>query len=117
MEGCIFCGIIAGAVPSEKVYEDELVVAVRDISPRAPVHVLVMPKRHIASSAELEGTDEALAGHMMLTAARIASQEDIAGSGYRLVVNTGTDGAQSVMHLHMHLLGGRNLGIGMVEEV
>lgn len=110
MSACIFCRIAAGEIPSAIVHQDDHCVAFRDIEPRAPVHILITPRRHIASLADLTGDDVALAGHLQWTAARLAAAENIAESGYRVVVNCGDDGGQTVSHLHVHLLGGRHLG-------
>jgi len=104
---CIFCRIAAGEIPAKLVREDENVVAFRDIDPKAPTHVVVIPRRHIASVNDLEPGDAALLGEIFLAAKEIAREEGIAASGYRLVVNTGRDGGQSVDHIHLHLLGGR----------
>lgn len=109
MDQCIFCKIIKGDIPSDKVYEDELVYAFRDINPSAPTHVLIIPKAHIESLEALEEKDKELAGHLVLVAQKIARQEDIASDGYRLVANCGELGGQEVKHLHFHLLGGRKL--------
>lgn len=108
MENCIFCRIAAGEIPSAKVYEDEHCYAFRDIHPAAPVHVLVIPKRHVADvmeGAAVPGLTEAL----FAAAARVAAQEGLEEGGFRLVVNTGENGGQSVGHLHVHILGGRLL--------
>ena len=104
---CLFCRIAAGEIPAKLVREDENVVAFRDIDPKAPTHVVVIPRRHIASVNDLEPGDAALLGEIFLAAKEIAREEGIAASGYRLVVNTGRDGGQSVDHIHLHLLGGR----------
>jgi histidine triad (HIT) family protein len=104
---CLFCRIIAGEIPSTKVAEDDLVVAIRDISPRAPTHVLVMPRDHIASAADLTDSDAALVGRSFALAAEIARSEGIADGGYRIVTNVGAWGGQTVDHLHFHLMGGR----------
>jgi histidine triad (HIT) family protein len=106
---CLFCRIIAGEIPSTMVHEDDMVVAIRDIAPRAPTHVLVIPRTHIASVADLTGTDGPLLGRILSAAASIARAEGIAERGYRLVVNAGPDGGQTVDHLHVHLLGGRRM--------
>lgn len=106
---CPFCEIVAGRVPSEKVYDDDQVMAFRDISPQAPVHILVVPKDHADGIASMDGNDKSLIGDVMLAAAAIARSEGIAESGYRLVVNQGGDGGQTVGHLHVHLLGGRQM--------
>jgi len=110
MENCIFCRIAAGHLPADFLYEDEEIVAFRDISPRAPVHILIIPKKHIASLAEIEETDTALLGRMCLVASRLAEREGIAATGYRLISNCGADSGQEVAHLHFHLLGGQFLG-------
>ena len=104
---CLFCKIVAGEIPATRVVEDELVVAIRDISPRAPTHVLVMPRDHIASAADLTDDDAALVGRIFSTAAEIARSEGIAEGGYRVVTNIGAWGGQSVDHLHFHVMGGR----------
>ena len=104
---CLFCKIVAGEIPSAKVHEDELVLAFDDINPRAPVHQLIIPKRHIASAAELTEDDAALLGRLFAVAAELARAAGLHASGYRLVTNVGADGGQSVDHLHFHLLGGR----------
>lgn len=103
----IFEKIIAREIPAEIVYEDDNVVAFRDIDPQAPIHILIIPRKVIATSNDLGTEDEELVGHMVTTAARIARQEGIADSGYRLVINCNKDGGQAVYHLHLHLLGGR----------
>jgi histidine triad (HIT) family protein len=103
---CLFCKIIAGQIPAERVYQDERVTAIRDINPAAPTHILVLPNRHLASVAEASQADEALLGTLLLTAARLAAEASLT-HGYRLVANTGPDGGQSVPHLHVHLIGGR----------
>jgi histidine triad (HIT) family protein len=109
MSECIFCRIIAGDVPARVVHSDDEVVAFRDIDPKAPTHVLVVPRRHIASVTALEPDDAELVGRMVVVATRAARVEGIDGSGYRLVMNAGGDGGQSVDHVHLHLLGGRRL--------
>lgn len=108
-QNCIFCKIVAGQMGGPPLYQDEHVTAFRDINPQAPLHVLVIPNKHIVSLNEAAVEDQALLGHLLLTAAKLAEQEGIAGSGYRLVTNTGPNGGQSVFHLHLHLLGGRKL--------
>jgi histidine triad (HIT) family protein len=102
---CIFCKIVAGQIPSKKVYEDEDLLAFHDIHPWAPVHVLVIPKRHIASMAEVTEADQALLGKMMGLAPKLMAQLGVTG-GFRQVINTGHDGGQEVFHLHMHVMGG-----------
>ncbi|MCS7039036.1 MAG: histidine triad nucleotide-binding protein [Anaerolineae bacterium] len=106
---CIFCRIIAGEVPSETVYRDDRVTAFRDIRPVAPVHILIVPNKHIASVNEAEEADEAVLGRLLLTAKRLAVQEGIAKSGYRLIINTGPHAGQEVFHLHLHLIGGQRM--------
>lgn len=107
---CVFCRIIGGELPSERVYEDDEIVAFRDIAPAAPVHVLIVPRRHVVSIADLDDSDQAFLGRLMLAAARIARDEGIADDGYRVATNVGLLGGQSVDHLHVHLLGGRQMG-------
>ena len=107
MEDCIFCKIIEGAVPSKVVYEDEVCKAFRDGAPQAPVHVLVVPKRHVESLAKA-ADDEALLGHLMRACALVAESLGLA-DGYRVVTNVGENGCQSVRHLHLHVLGGQRL--------
>jgi histidine triad (HIT) family protein len=111
MEDCIFCRIAAGQIPANILYEDEEVAAFRDINPRAPVHILIIPKKHITSLAQVEEEDAVLLGRLCLAARRIAESEGIAQTGYRLISNCGKDSGQEVAHLHFHLLGGRFLGI------
>ncbi len=106
-DDCLFCRIVRGEIPAKLVAETDDCVAFRDIDPKAPTHVLVIPRRHVASLAEAD--DAALVGQLSLLAARIAREEGIAESGYRTVVNTGPDAGQTVFHLHLHLLGGRPL--------
>lgn len=106
---CIFCKIIGGEIPGDFVYQDEEVVAFRDISPLAPVHILVVPNKHIGALTELTEADMPLIGHMVNVANQLAKSEGIAGSGYRLAINCGKDGRQLVPHLHLHLLGGKQL--------
>ena len=106
---CLFCRIAAGEIPSAKVYEDELVYAFRDIAPQAPVHVLIIPKKHIESAQALTAEDDALLCHMFACARKIAESEGVAKSGYRLITNVGDDAGQSVHHLHLHLIGGKTL--------
>ena len=106
---CVFCRIVAGELPSDILYQDDEVMAFRDINPLAPTHVLIIPKRHINSLADLSDDETQIIGHMAEVANRLARQEGIARKGYRLVVSSGEDGGQVVSHLHMHLLGGRRL--------
>jgi histidine triad (HIT) family protein len=104
---CLFCKIAADEIPSTKVYEDDVVVAFRDIAPRAPTHILIIPRDHIASAADLTEDHGEMLGRLFAVAARIARDEGIADGGYRLVSNVGRWGGQTVDHLHVHLLGGR----------
>jgi histidine triad (HIT) family protein len=106
---CIFCQIVAGKVPSELLYQDEEIIAFRDINPQTPIHLVIIPKRHIPSLAHLTEAELPLTGHMVSVANQLAKREGIAESGYRLVINCGKEGGQLVPHLHMHLLGGRKL--------
>jgi histidine triad (HIT) family protein len=105
---CLFCKIVDGSIPSTAVYQDEQCYAFADLHPQAPVHILITPRKHIASLADSTEGDRALLGHLLWTAARIARDKGLA-NGYRVVVNAGEDGGQSVDHLHVHLLGGRPL--------
>ncbi|MCE9536028.1 MAG: histidine triad nucleotide-binding protein [Nitrospirae bacterium] len=109
MSECLFCKIVARTIPAALVYEDDLVVAFDDINPQAPIHTLVIPRMHVTSIAELQDSDVALLGRLMLAGNKVAKLKGIAESGYRLVVNTGAHGGQSVFHLHLHMLGGRHL--------
>lgn len=106
MEDCIFCKIIRGEIPSNKVYEDERVLAFRDIEPQAPVHVLLVPKQHFTSIMDV---DADTFGYMQGIVRKLASDLGIAEKGFRVVINTGEDGQQSVKHLHFHILGGRSM--------
>ena len=106
---CIFCQIVAGKVPSEIIYQDEEVIAFRDIHPMAPTHLIIIPKQHIPSLAHLSEADSPLIGHMVNIANQLAKREGISESGYRLAMNCGKEGGQLVPHLHLHLLGGRKL--------
>ena len=108
-QNCVFCKIVAGEIPAAKVYEDEGAIAFRDINPQAPVHVLVIPRAHIASLDEADAADESQLGQLMLAAARVARREGLAEGGYRAVINTGAGAGQSVFHIHLHVLGGRPL--------
>lgn len=105
---CIFCKIATGAIPAKKVLEDDQLVAFFDIEPKAPTHILVIPKKHIASLAHAEPGDAALLGHLLETVAAIAREQGLA-QGYRVVISTGPQGGQTVDHLHVHLLGGRQM--------
>jgi histidine triad (HIT) family protein len=103
---CIFCKIVAGQVPSRKVYEDEEFLAFHDVRPHAPVHFLVIPKRHVPSLAEVTADDQPMLGRLLALAPRLAREQGLTG-GFRLGVNTGRDGGQEVFHLHLHVLGGK----------
>ncbi len=107
---CIFCRIIGGEIESDILYQDEQVVAFRDINPKAPIHLLVIPRKHIETVADLIEDDVPLMGHLVSVANRLAREGGISEKGYRLVVNCGPDGGQVVHHLHLHLLGGRQMG-------
>jgi histidine triad (HIT) family protein len=106
---CLFCRIIAGEVPSTQIYADDSVVAIRDIAPQAPTHVLLLARQHIASVGEVGKADRDLMGKIVAVGAELAKREGIAEDGYRLVVNVGRNGGQTVDHLHVHLLGGRHM--------
>ena len=110
MEDCLFCKIVKGEIPSTKVYEDEFVYAFKDINPEAPVHILVIPKKHIGSINKIEKEDEELIGKIFTTIKKVAKDQGIAENGYRVVSNCGKDAGQTVMHLHFHILGGKTLG-------
>ncbi len=109
MKDCVFCRIVARESPATIVHEDGEIVAFRDIHPQAPVHILIVPRRHVSSLAEAGEADEALLGRMLLVTREIAAREGIEARGYRVVVNTGRGGGQTVFHLHVHLLGGRSM--------
>ena len=104
---CLFCRIVAGEIPAAKVHEDDLIIAIRDLHPVAPVHLLLIPRAHVGSALDLTEADATIAGRLLAAAAALARSEGIADGGYRLVVNAGADGGQTVGHLHVHLLGGR----------
>ena len=110
MEDCLFCKIINSEIPSEKVYEDDEILAFKDIHPKAPIHILVIPKKHISSAMEIEEQDEAVIGKMFNVIKKLAKEFGLE-NGYRIVNNCGSDGGQEVMHLHFHLLGGKKLKI------
>lgn len=109
MSDCIFCKIIKGDIPSTNVYKDEQVTAFRDINPVAPTHILIVPNKHIDSVDMMIVDDEPLIGHLFTVAKGLAIKEGIAEGGYRLVVNTGAESGQTVFHIHLHLLGGRQM--------
>ena len=110
MNTCIFCRIIAGEAPAHIVYEDDLVVAFHDIYPKAPVHVLIVPRKHIPSLAHVTPEDEPILGRMLYAARVVAEELGIAERGFRTIINTGREGGQEIYHIHLHLLGGRPLG-------
>lgn len=107
--GCLFCKIAAGDIPADKVFEDDDVVAFRDINPAAPTHILIIPKKHIATINDATAEDQSLLGKMMLVAKDIAAQEGVDDQGFRLTLNTNSHGGQSVYHIHLHLLAGRQM--------
>lgn len=106
---CLFCNIVGGETPADIIYQDERSIAFRDINPQAPVHVLVVPRDHMESLDDASQKDEALLGHLLRVAARVANEQGLSESGYRTVINTGAGAGQSVFHLHVHVLGGRSL--------
>jgi histidine triad (HIT) family protein len=108
-DSCLFCRIVAGEIPSTQVHQDDLVLAIRDIAPVAPTHILVMPRAHVASLADMTDGDAVLAGRLFAVAAEVARAEGIEDAGYRVVANHGHAAGQSVDHLHLHVLGGRDL--------
>jgi histidine triad (HIT) family protein len=109
MTDCIFCKIISGEIPSQKLYQDELVTAFRDIHPVAPTHVLIIPNKHIPSVNDVTPEDETMLGHIYSVARQLAVQEGIQEQGYRMIVNTGPHAGQEVYHLHLHLIGGQRM--------
>jgi len=109
MDDCVFCKIASGQIPTKKAYEDDVLIAFNDISPKAPIHILVMPKFHIASVNDIQNIDDALLGKILKLIPKLAAMLEIDMSGYRVVINCGENGGQSVDHLHFHLLGGRVL--------
>lgn len=110
MQDCLFCKIIRKEIPADIVYEDEEILAFKDIQPAAPIHILVIPKKHISSINEIETEDEALVGKIYTKIKEIAKQQGVDETGYRVIVNCGKDAGQEVMHLHFHLLAGKKLG-------
>ena len=110
MSGCLFCRIAAKEAPATIVHEDEEIVAFRDLHPQAPVHLLIIPRKHVASLAEAGGGDAALLGRILLVAKELAVSEGVDARGWRVVTNRGREAGQSVFHLHFHLLGGRGMG-------
>lgn len=111
---CIFCKIIAGEIPAQKVYETENIIVIKDINPHAPVHDLIIPKKHIESLNKLD--DAETAADILCSVKNVAEIEGIKNSGYRLIANTGKNGGQLISHLHFHILGGKNLGPKLVQE-
>lgn len=109
-EDCIFCKIVAGDMPSDRLYQDEMVTAFRDISSQAPVHLLIVPNRHFADLGEMGDAEAELMGRIAQVAGQLAAQEGVASDGWRLITNIGAHGGQEVFHTHFHLLGGRPLG-------
>ena len=109
-DSCLFCRIVAGEIPSSKVYEDDQLVAFNDINPQAPMHVLVVPRTHVATVNDLAPEHDALVGAMMRRAAAIAADRGFAAGGYRTVFNCNSDAGQTVFHIHLHVIGGRRLG-------
>lgn len=105
---CLFCKIVAGEIPAQKVYEDDSCIAFADIDPKAPIHLLVIPRRHISSLAQVNAKDKELLGHLLLSATELAAKQHLA-KGFRIVMNTGEEGGQTVDHLHLHVLGGRSM--------
>ena len=108
-EDCVFCRIAQGELPATVVHEDDRAMAFEDLNPKAPEHILVIPRRHTTSVASLEEEDRELAGHLVLVAARVARERGLDSSGYRVVANVGEEGGQTVPHLHLHVLGGRSM--------
>jgi len=108
MAECIFCQIVGGAIPAKKLYEDDQVIAFDDLNPQTPVHVLVIPKRHLVSLDDIQDSDSALLGQLLIVCAKMARERGIVDGGYRVVANTGREAGQSVFHLHLHVLGGRS---------
>jgi histidine triad (HIT) family protein len=109
MGACLFCDIVSGVIPAERLYEDGQCVAISDIAPQAPVHLLVLPREHFASAKEVDTAREPLTGHLVHVAAQLARSRGLEAQGYRLVFNHGSHAGQTVHHLHLHLLGGRVL--------
>jgi histidine triad (HIT) family protein len=109
MSDCIFCKIAAGEIPAELIYEDELVVGFRDLNPQAPTHVLLIPRKHIATINDVQPEDEPIIGRLYSAAAKVAKQKGFAEQGYRTLINCNDDGGQTVFHIHLHLLGGRRM--------
>ena len=110
MPDCLFCKIASGEIPAEKIYEDDTVIAFSDINPAAPVHVIIIPKRHFATTLDMSEEAPELFGSMMKASSTVARKKGIAESGFRLILNTNADGGQEVFHVHMHLMGGEPIG-------
>jgi histidine triad (HIT) family protein len=106
-ENCIFCKIASGEIPSNRVYDDEVCIAFDDLTPQAPTHILIIPRQHVDSLDKADGSQKSTLGHLLLTAAEIARDRGFAEDGYRVVINTNSAGGQTVFHLHVHLLAGR----------
>ena len=111
---CVFCSIINGDIPSNTVYEDDMIKAFRDIQPQAPVHIVIVPKKHIKSANEIDSAAAEYIAHIFKKIPQIAKEQGIAEDGYRIINNCGKNGGQTVEHIHFHLLGGKNLGEGLV---
>ena len=109
MADCLFCGIAAGTIKANLIYQDDAVLAFTDIAPKAPVHILIIPRKHIGSVLDIEAIDSGVIGRIFEVAGRLAREQGIADRGFRLVVNSGRDAGQTVFHLHYHLLGGRQM--------
>ncbi|HSA63701.1 MAG TPA: histidine triad nucleotide-binding protein [Nitrospira sp.] len=110
MTDCLFCRIVQKTIPAKIVHEDDRTVAFDDINPQAPVHTLIIPKKHVSAVQDCRDQDSDLLAQLMITCAKVATQKGLAQSGYRIVTNTGPDAGQTVFHLHLHVLGGRHLG-------
>ena len=115
MKDCIFCKIINKEIPSEIVYEDDKVIAFKDINPAAPIHILVVPKKHIATLLDVTGKDKDLISYIYQTINKIANEQDFAQNGFRVIANCGKDSGQEVMHIHFHVIGGKKLGDKIVD--
>ncbi len=109
---CVFCDIVNGKIPADKVYEDDNYMAFKDINPKAPVHILIIPKKHIEYLSDIDDMNKNIIGDMAVIANKIAKQLGIDKSGYRVVINNGPDSGQEVFHIHMHLLGGKKMSFG-----
>jgi len=109
VNSCIFCCIVEGSIPAKILFQDEVALAFEDINPQAPVHTLVIPKRHVAAVQDCQDSDQTLLGQLLLACVKVARMKGLAESGYRIVTNTGANAGQTVFHLHLHVLGGRNM--------